>query len=223
MLQKELSRLKTATDYIDGAKENSRSIIVELEKVQQNYAVYTDKIFNLYKQYVDDLKQNTEIQINDGVLRFETTGNKIDITNKEKLVETKRLLEQYKKIAEATDNLVKTLESVDFPRRLSTIDGAIAGVDSSISAAKNSIENTSIENQKAINHRLDSELKELNYSLNEVKLSFEKNASDNQAIIIKRLDKQDKELKFLKIFAITIAVISVAGLVITIFIANLPR
>lgn len=70
LLQKELSKLKTVTDYIDGAKENSISIIVELEKVQQNYAVYTDKIFNLYKQYVTDLKQNTEIQINDGVLKF---------------------------------------------------------------------------------------------------------------------------------------------------------
>ena len=52
LLQKELSKLKTVTDYIDGAKENSASIIVELEKVQQNYAFYTDKIFNLYKQYV---------------------------------------------------------------------------------------------------------------------------------------------------------------------------
>jgi hypothetical protein len=122
LLQGELKRLKTVTDYIDGTKENSIRIITELEKVQQNYAVYTDKIFNLYKQYVTDLKQNTEIQINDGVLKFETTGNKIDTTNKEKLVETKRLLEQYKKIVEATDNLVKTLESVDFPHRLSVID-----------------------------------------------------------------------------------------------------
>ena len=37
-LQNELKRLKTVTDYIDGAKENSISIITELEKVQQNYA-----------------------------------------------------------------------------------------------------------------------------------------------------------------------------------------
>ena len=63
LLQKELSRLKTVTDYIEGAKENSISIIAELEKVQQNYAVYTDKIFNLYKQYVDDLKKNTECDV----------------------------------------------------------------------------------------------------------------------------------------------------------------
>ncbi len=153
-LQNELKRLKTVTDYIDGAKENSISIITELEKVQQNYAVYTDKIFNLYKQYVTDLKQNTEIQINDGVLKFETTGNKIDTTNKEKLVETKRLLEQYKKIVEATDSLVKTLESVDFPTRLSSIETNIKAVNSALNEAKLSIEKNATANQTAISKDL---------------------------------------------------------------------
>jgi hypothetical protein len=161
LLQKELSRLKTVTDYIDGAKENSISIITELEKVQQNYAVYTDKIFSLYKNYVDDLKKNTEIQINDGVLKFETTGNKIDTTNKEKLVETKRLLEQYKKIVEATDNLVNTLEAVDFPARLSTIDKNIQAVNSALNEAKHSIESKQNENQTILLQRLDQQDKEI--------------------------------------------------------------
>lgn len=161
LLQKELSRLKTVTDYIDGAKENSISIIAELEKVQKNYAVYTDKIFNLYKQYVDDLKKNTEIQINEGVLQFETTGNKIDTTNREKLVETKRLLEQYKKIVEATDSLVKTLEAVDFPTRLSTIDKNIQAVNSTLNEAKQSIENKQSENQNILLQRLDTQDKEI--------------------------------------------------------------
>lgn len=162
LLQKELSRLKTVTDYIDGAKENSNSIITELEKVQQNFTVYTDKIFNLYKQNVDDLKKNTEIQINDGVLRFETTGNKIDTTNKEKLVETKRLLEQYKKIVEATDNLVITLEEVDFPKRLSSIDKNIQDVNSALNEAQQSIERKHGENQTILLQRLDQQDKEIN-------------------------------------------------------------
>ena len=161
LLQKELSKLKTVTDYIDGAKENSASIIVELEKVQQNYAFYTDKIFNLYKQYVTDLKQNTEIQINDGVLKFETTGNKIDTTNKEKLVETKRLLEQYKKIVEATDSLVKNLEFVDFPTRLFTIDTNIKVINSALNEAKQSIEKNAADNLTIIIQQLDRQGQEI--------------------------------------------------------------
>lgn len=161
LLEKELSRLRTVTDYIDGAKENSINIIAELEKVQKNYAIYTDKIFNLYKQYVNDLKRDTEIQINDGVLKFETTGNQIDTTNKEKLVETKRLLEQYRKIVEATDNLVKTLEGVDFPTRLSTIDKNVQSVNLALSEAKHSIENRQSENHTFLLQRFDQQDKEL--------------------------------------------------------------
>jgi hypothetical protein len=161
LLQSELKRLKTVTDYIDGAKENSISIITELEKIQQNYAVYTDKIFNLYKQYATDLKQNTEIQINDGILKFETTGNKIDTSNKEKLVETKRLLEQYKKIVEATDSLVKTLESVDFPLRLSTIDKNVQVVNSELIKAKQYIEDKQYENLTILMQRLGHQDKEI--------------------------------------------------------------
>lgn len=145
-LQKELSRLKKVTDYIDAAKDNSNSIITELASVQQNYTVYTDKIYNLYKQYVSELKQNAEIQINDGVSKFESTGNKIDTANQENLDETKRLLEHYKKIVEVTDKLAKTIEGVDFPSRLSGIDSKIKELN---------------EGQTLNNQRLDIQYKEI--------------------------------------------------------------
>jgi len=154
LLQQELSRLKKAADYIDGARENSAIIVAELEGVQKNYTVYTDKILSLYRQYADDLKKGTEIQINDGVLKFEATGNRIDATNREKLVETKRLLEQYSRLAEATDNLVGTLETVDFPARLSGIGTAVQSVQSALEDVRQSIEDKQAENQTALLERL---------------------------------------------------------------------
>ena len=161
LLQKELNRLKKVTDYIDNAKENSVSIIVELEKVQQNYSVYTEKIFGLYKQYINDITQNTEIQINEGELKIETTGNKIDATNKEKLIETKRLLEQYKLIVEATDNLVKVIESVDFPDRLTRIDKEINSLNTLINKGQQSIENTLSLNQTIFIQRFEQQDKQI--------------------------------------------------------------
>jgi hypothetical protein len=161
LLQKELNRLKKVTDYIDNAKENSVSIIVELEKVQKNYSVYTEKIFGLYKQYINDIKQNTEIQINEGVLKFETTGNKIDSTNKEKLIEIKRLLEQYKQIVEATDNLVKVIESVDFPVRLARVDKEIDSLNTLRCKGQESIENTLSLNQSIIIKKFEEQNKQI--------------------------------------------------------------
>jgi len=161
LLQQELARLKTVTDYIDGARENSASIVAKLEGVQKNYTVYTDKILSLYRQHADELKRNTEIQIGEGVLNFETTGNRIDATNREKLIETKRLLEQYSKLAEATDRLVGTLEAVDFPERLSRIDSAVQSVRAALGEARQSIEGKQAENQTALLERLARQDREM--------------------------------------------------------------
>jgi len=160
LLQKELERLKSATQYIEDAKGNSDRIIVELATIQQNYAVYTDKIFNIYKQYIEDIKKNTNIEIKDGVLKFETTGNKIDITNKEKLIEIKRLLEQYKKIVEATDELVKTLEKIDFPAKLSDIDNNIQATNSALNETKKRI----LDNHELLIQRLNKQDREIKLS-----------------------------------------------------------
>lgn len=126
LLEKELSRLKKVTDYIDDTKKTAQVVISELKEVQNNYSTYTEKIFDLYKTSVEQLKRETELQIKEGVINFETTGSQIDQTNREKLVETKRLLENYRKTVEATNGLVKTLEAVDFPTRLDTIDEKVS-------------------------------------------------------------------------------------------------
>jgi septation ring formation regulator EzrA len=125
LLEKELSRLKEVTDYIDETKKNAQEVIKTLESIQSNYSTYTEKIFTTCSNSIEQLKKETELSIKEGVLSFDSTGNKIDQTNREKLIETKKLLENYRKTVEATDNLVKTLEAVDFPSRLDSIEGKV--------------------------------------------------------------------------------------------------
>jgi len=133
LLENELSKLKKVTDYIDDTKKNAQAIVLELKEVQNNYSTYTEKIFSLYQKTVEQLKRETELQIKEAVVQFETTGNQIDRTNREKLVETKRLLENYKNTVEATVTLISTIESIDFPSRLDAIDEGIKNNLSKIS------------------------------------------------------------------------------------------
>jgi len=100
LLEKELARLKDVTDYIDETKKNAQEVIETLQSVQKNYSTYTEKIYNTYTQSIEQLRKETELLIKEGVLSFETTGNQIDQTNREKLVEIKRLLENYRKTVE---------------------------------------------------------------------------------------------------------------------------
>jgi hypothetical protein len=144
LLEKELSRLKDVTDYIDNTKKTAQEVVKELQDIQKKYSTYTDKIFELYKNSIeeiyskndktlvesfnhykkstDELKRETEILVKETVLQLENTGNQINLTNREKLVEIKRLLENYRKTVEATDRLVEALSTVNFPTRLDTIE-----------------------------------------------------------------------------------------------------
>ena len=125
LLEKELSRLGSVTDYIDKTNKSAKDIINELEEIQRKYSQHIDSIYDLYKKSVDDVKRDASLQIKESVVQFETVGDQIDETNREKLAETKRLLSQYKKTVEATDDLVQTLNAVNFPERLSKIEGRI--------------------------------------------------------------------------------------------------
>lgn len=156
LLQKELSRLKTVTDYIDGAKENSISIIAELEKVQNNYSVYTDKIFNLYKQYVDDLKKNTEIQINEGVLQFETVAQKVESSNNEKIEAINSLLEHYRSVVEASNSLIETLTAIDFPTKLDALSSKSQLIIESITSARQALEIKLNESQSLVIEKINT-------------------------------------------------------------------
>lgn len=122
LLEKELSRLGNVTNYIDKTNKSAKDIISELEEIQKKYSQHIDSIYELYKKSVDDVKKDASLQIKESVVQFETVGDQIDETNREKLAETKRLLSQYKKIVEATDDLVQTLNQVDFPKRLNEIE-----------------------------------------------------------------------------------------------------
>ena len=92
-------KLKNVTESIENAKDNSLNIINELENVQKNFNVlsalfseYTDKLYNTYKENVNELKQSTEF------------------------------LEKYSGIVEVTDSLLKVLTEINFPERISNIE-----------------------------------------------------------------------------------------------------
>ena len=125
LLEQELSRLKSVTDYIDNTKEMAQEVVETLRDIQEKYAIYTDEIYELYKNSIDELTEETEGLVKETLLRLEATGNQIDSTNREKLVEIRRLLVNYRETVEATDRLVDTLRAVNFPMRFNMIEDQI--------------------------------------------------------------------------------------------------
>jgi len=166
-LQKNLEELSSAKEQVDFFRGKSLEITDGISEVQRKYVEHLQSVKSDYESRVNDLKNEltsflvktedvniqtiqkivakSEATIGEGIEKFETVSKKVESSNNEKIEAISGLLEQYKKIVEATDSLVKTLESVDFPHRLSVID------------------NNQSVNHKIVLQRIDKQDKEIKF------------------------------------------------------------
>ena len=166
-LQQNLKNLSSVKDQVNFFQEKSHEITSGISEVQRKYVEHLQSVKSDYESRVNDLKNEltsflvktedvniqtiqkivakSEATIGEGIEKFETVSKKVESSNNEKIEAISGLLEQYKKIVEATDSLVKTLESVDFPHRLSVID------------------NNQSVNHKIVLQRIDKQDKEIKF------------------------------------------------------------
>ena len=166
-LQKNLKELSSAKEQVDFFRGKSLEITDGISEVQRKYVEHLQSVKSDYESRINDLKNElttflvktedvniqtiqkivakSEATIGEGIEKFETVSKKVESSNNEKIEAISGLLEQYKKIVEATDSLVKTLESVDFPHRLSVID------------------NNQSVNHKIVLQRIDKQDKEIKF------------------------------------------------------------
>ena len=166
-LQKNLEELSSAKEQVDFFRGKSLEITDGISEVQRKYVEHLQSVKSDYESRINDLKNElttflvktedvniqtiqkivakSEATIGEGIEKFETVSKKVESSNNEKIEAISGLLEQYKKIVEATDSLVKTLESVDFPHRLSVID------------------NNQSVNHKIVLQRIDKQDKEIKF------------------------------------------------------------
>lgn len=166
-LQKNLEDLSSAKEQVDFFRGKSLEITDGISEVQRKYVEHLQSVKSDYESRVNDLKNEltsflvktedvniqtiqkivakSEATIGEGIEKFETVSKKVESSNNEKIEAISGLLEQYKKIVEATDSLVKTLESVDFPHRLTVID------------------NNQSVNHKIVLQRIDKQDKEIKF------------------------------------------------------------
>ena len=166
-LQQNLENLSSVKDQVNFFQEKSHEITSGISEVQRKYVEHLQSVKSDYESRVNDLKNEltsflvktedvniqtiqkivakSEATIGEGIEKFKTVSKKVESSNNEKIEAISGLLEQYKKIVEATDSLVKTLESVDFPHRLTVID------------------NNQSVNHKIVLQRIDKQDKEIKF------------------------------------------------------------
>lgn len=222
-LQQNLKNLSSVKDQVNFFQEKSHEITSGISVVQRKYVEHLQDLKLDYENRINDLKnelttflsktqeENTmsvqqvvaksEETIGKGIEKFEVVSDKINASNNEKIEAINSLLEHYKNLVEASNSLIDTLESIDFPTKLDVLSSKSQLIIESITSANQALEIKMIETQNSI-------IEKVNISFDNVNKSFEEKMSQS----IKILDKQNKELATLKILLFVIISIGLIGL-----------
>lgn len=111
-IKKGVDQLKTA------------SIQVEKSNIKQldNTKTFLEEHKLSVETSIGEIKKDAKAEIKQSVDQLNATATKIDKSIHKQLNEIQKLLDKHKDLVEATDNLVQTLNAVDFPKRLDSIE-----------------------------------------------------------------------------------------------------
>jgi hypothetical protein len=189
------------SDYENRINDLKNELDLFLEKSQNgNILIIKDfgkSNLNLLNETTDFVKLN----ISNATNEIKQVGINVGASNNEKIEAINSLLEHYKNLVEASNSLIDTLESIDFPTKLDVLSSKSQLIIESITSAKQALEIKMIETQNSI-------IEKVNISFDNVNKSFEEKMSQS----IKILDKQNKELATLKILLFVIISIGLIGL-----------
>lgn len=121
LLERELSKLKKATDYIENSRKKSEEIVTELEKIQKNYSSYTDSLYNIYKESIENIKNESARFFNESVKNIISVSAKFDETSQNQSLELKNLIDTYKKAAEEVEKLIDDVRSLSISEKMDSI------------------------------------------------------------------------------------------------------
>ncbi len=202
-LKTELNKLEPAVKHLQKADENATALISSLSNIHKEFSKHLQSIEKSLSDANEKHQKQLTKEIQESTKKINDATELLSKSNSTFEKQIKNLLSEYSGLGDATAALIKKIESVDFPSRLSTIDKNIQSVNSALNEAKQSIEKKQSENQLTLLKRLDA---------------VESKNVENHTALIQRLDQQDKVIKLLKTVLFVICGLIVIGTVATIFV-----
>lgn len=220
-LQKNLEELSSAKEQVDFFREKSFEITDGISEVQRKYVEHLQGLKSDYESRVRDLKNEltsflvktenenkqtiqkivnkSEETIAKGVEKFETVSKKVESSNNEKIEVINSLLEHYKNVVVASNSLIETLTTIDFPTKLDALSSKSQLIIESITSAKQALEIKLNETQNSIIDKTNTAKEHLIQSNdNKINALSEKITEANNIVKTKISDTFEEQSKLTK-------------------------
>lgn len=240
LMERELSKMKSVTEYSQATNENSVLILSELKELHQKYAEISESLFRLYTQAVEDVQTSTATTVAESVSNLTKASNQLEGTRQKISEEIQSLLENHQDTIDSTNHLIQNLETLNLKNQFQDLiqhinqknDQYTQCLIETQESLKNQIAEaklTTIQKHEILINAIDRGIEESEHSLtkklssldtdftHKLKTSYEQITQEldnthNQ--LIKKLDAQDIQLNQYKLMLYGIIALSLLSLIV---------
>ena len=194
-LKAELEKLEPAVKHLQKADENATVLIASLTNIHKEF---TKHLQNIEKSLADanekHQKQLTK-EIQEATKKVNDASEQLTKSNASFELQIKTLISKYASLGDATAELVRTKDTIDFPRRLEILSDDAQLIYRSVQATQTNLANL----ERKLTGEILSKTKELFSKLDFIKNSLDQKLESIDELLKTQFEKQSKENKLLKI------------------------
>jgi predicted nucleic acid-binding Zn-ribbon protein len=194
-LKAELEKLEPAVKHLQKADENATVLIASLTNIHKEF---TKHLQNIEKSLADanekHQKQLTK-EIQEATKKVNDASEQLTKSNASFELQIKTLISKYASLGDATAELVRTIDTIDFPRRLEKLSDDAQLIYRSVQATQTNLANL----ERKLTGEILSKTKELFSKLDFIKNSLDQKLESIDELLKTQFEKQSKENKLLKI------------------------
>ena len=135
-LQKSLSNIESARTQLETIKTVAKQVVESVQFIQQQYETHLTNLLNQLTNY--NQEQFASLQAENSSIMSKTAENlirentQIAVKYQEQYQQIQGYLAQYESVIKITDNLAKTISTVDFPQRLEKLETVVVNIHAEV-------------------------------------------------------------------------------------------
>lgn len=194
-LKTELSKLEPAVKHLQQADGNATALIASLTNIHKEFSKHLVSIEKTISDANEKHQKHLTKEIQESTNKINVATELLSKSNSTFEKQIKSLLSEYSGLGDATEALIRKIESVDFPKRFDKLDATVSSINQGMQNTQTRIGDL----ERNIKDDLQAKTKDVFSKVDSIESNLRQRIEDFEKSTATKFEKQSKENKLFKI------------------------
>jgi len=194
-LKTELSKLEPAVKHLQQADGNATALIASLTNIHKEFSKHLVSIEKSISDANEKHQKHLTKEIQESTNKINVATELLSKSNSTFEKQIKSLLSEYSGLGDASEALIRKIESVDFPKRFDKLDATVSSINQGMQNTQTRIGDL----ERNIKDDLQAKTKDVFSKVDSIESNLRQRIEDFEKSTATKFEKQSKENKLFKI------------------------